>query len=124
MRRLKCNKLFYNLIIIVLLSVIGCSNPIDNEEKLEEEKVLIYVFDKDQSPVQNLQVGLSETGDSTDIGTILDHTDEDGKTEATLKVGVTYDIYFVIDDDTTQYEKFTVSDNVEDNKFTFELKED
>jgi len=108
----------------VLLSVIGCSNPIDKEEKLEEEKVLIYVVDQDQSPVQNLQVGLSETGDSTDIGTILDHTDEDGKTEATLKVGVTYDIYFVIDDDTTQYEKFTVSDNVEDNKFTFELKED
>ena len=120
--RLKSNKLFYILLSFLLLSIVGCTNPFDKEEKPKKEKVLIYVVDQNQSPVQNLQVGLSETGDSPDIGTILDQTDEDGKTEATLKAGVTYDIYFVIDDDTTQYEKITASENVKDKEFTFILE--
>lgn len=114
----------YFIVFFILFT--GCQqqqHPGEELEKDEKEKVFIYVVDQDQSPVQNLQVGLGETGDSPDIGTILDPTDEDGKTEANLKVGVTYDIYFVIDDDTTQYEKITVSNNVEENEYIFELED-
>ena len=74
--------------------------------------------------MQGFTISLGEAAPgSPDIGWTLDPTDADGKTEATLKVGTTYVAYLVIDDDTTQYEEFTVSENVEDNEFTFVLKD-
>lgn len=42
----------------------------------------------------------------------------------TLKDELTYDIYLVIDEDTRQYKKLTVSDNVEDKEFILYLRSD
>ena len=120
-KRLKSNKLFYILVICLLLSVVGCSNAFDKEET-EEEKVELYLVYPDQSPVQGFPVTLAKTGESAhQMGIVLESTDKNGKTEATLTVGATYEAYIVIDDDTTQYEEFTVSENAEDNEFTFIL---
>ena len=122
--RLKLNKSFYILIIILLLLTVGCSNPFAKKGKSQEEKVYIYVVHPDQSPVQDFPITITRTGESApEIGIILEPTDEDGKTEAILTVGATYEAYLVIDDDTTQYEEFTVLENVEDNEFTFMLED-
>lgn len=102
--------LFFTIFILILT---GCQEKQPNKES-EKEKVIIYVVHPDQSPVQDFTITLSETGESApDIGMTLNPTDAEGKTETTLKVGTTYEAYLVIDDDTTQYEEFTVSEDEE-----------
>lgn len=115
--------IFYSIIFLFL--IVGCQQQEQHPNKeLEKEKVLIYIVRPDQSPVQDFTITLSETGESApNIRMILTLTDVDGKTEANLKVGVTYEAYLVKDDDTTQYEEFTVSDKVEENEFIFVLED-
>lgn len=109
-------------LMLILFFFTGCQQYQQPNEKLE--KVIIYVMQSDQSPVQDFTVTLAETGESApDIGITLSSTDSNGKTEATLKVGVTYEAYLVFDNDKTQYEKITVSEKEEENEFTFILKE-
>ncbi|RFA36780.1 hypothetical protein CAI16_04015 [Virgibacillus dokdonensis] len=114
--------LLYSIVFLFLFT--GCQQQQQANKEPEEEKVLIYVVQSDQSPVQGFTISLGEAAPgSPDVGWTIDPTDADGKTETTLKVGTTYDAYLVIDDDTTQYEKFTVSEDEADNEFTFVLKD-
>lgn len=115
--------IFYSIIFLFL--IVGCQQQEQQPNKeSKKEKVLIYVVQPDQTPVQDFTITLSETGESaTDIGMELPPTNAEGKTEATLKVGTTYEAYLVIDDNTTQYEEFTVSESEKDNEFTFTLED-
>lgn len=114
--------IFYS--IFFLFFIVGCQQQEQPSYKEVEEKVIIYVVRSDQSPVQDFTITLGEIGDTTgkpppEKGMFLTPTDADGKTETTLRVGTIYKANLVIDDDTTQYEKFTVSEDVKDNVFTF-----
>lgn len=113
---------FYSSLFLFLL--VGCQQSQSPNKEPEEEQVLIYVVYPDHSPVQDFIIALSETGESApDIGMELAPTNEEGKTEANLRVGATYVAALVIEDKPTQYEEFTVSENAEDNEFTFTLED-
>lgn len=78
-------RVFISLIILSSL-IVGCQSK-DSVDDIKEEKVIIYVVDEDESPVQNFEVSLSETGNSADFGIILGSTDVERKIERILKRG-------------------------------------
>ncbi|SDC57126.1 hypothetical protein SAMN05421663_10311 [Terribacillus halophilus] len=110
----------YFYVTCFLFLITGCQQ----QQNTGEEKVIIYVMESVTSPVQGFTVTLAETGEEVlDIGIILEPTDTQGKTEAVLKVGTTYEASLVLNDHQTQYEKITVSEDADDNIFTFVLDE-
>jgi Protein of unknown function (DUF2606) len=112
--------LFYSLSF--LLIVTGC-NQQPQAEKVNSSRVIFSVVEEDLSPVQNLQITLVETGENApEIGKILEPTNKDGETETDLEIGTSYEAALLLDDKNAQYERFTVSEDEEDNKFKFVLE--
>ncbi len=110
------------IVISLCFLLLGCQS---RDIVTKTERVSLNVLNKNQLPVQNVTISLVELADPTpEIALILKPTDSHGKTEATLNVSSTYQVSLVTKNYKNQYEEFSVSENADDNVFTFTLEED
>lgn len=113
--------------IFLIFLLIGCQQEPKNIINVTQQKsqnitkVTLTVVDASNKPVQNLEVSLADRSSNAEIGMHLGLTDSEGTITANLKVGVTYEAALIINDETTQYEKFTISEQDSENQFIFIL---
>ena len=109
------------IVILLFFPLLGCQLK---ESEMETAKVSLYVIQSNHIPVETVTISLVTLANPTpEIALVLKPTDSHGKTEATLNVGSTYQASLVTNDRKTQYEEFTVSEDADNNVFTFTLED-
>ncbi|MCM3324799.1 DUF2606 family protein [Cytobacillus kochii] len=105
------------LAVVLIFLLVGCQQV--SQIKIT---VTITVVDTSNKPVQNIEVSLLDKSSDSEQGIQLGSTDSEGTITGKLKVGVTYEAALIINDETTQYEEFIISEEKDsENQFTFKL---